>query len=92
VRESVAMITAAGGVPSGVAIALDRQERTGGDANDPAGTAPQSAVQFVQQQLKLPVVAIATLADLLHYLRSADAPALAAHAAPVQAYRERYGV
>jgi orotate phosphoribosyltransferase len=96
VRESVAMITAAGGTPSGVAIALDRQERTGGDAGQGAGdnaaTAPQSAVQFVQQQLKLPVVAIATLADLLHYLRSADAPALAAHAAPVQAYRERYGI
>jgi orotate phosphoribosyltransferase len=89
VRESVAMITAAGGTPSGVAIALDRQERTGGDE---AGAAPQSAVQFVQQQLKLPVVAIATLADLLQYLNSARAPALAAHAAPVQAYRERYGV
>jgi orotate phosphoribosyltransferase len=92
VRESVAMITAAGGTPGGVAIALDRQERTGGEAAGEAGGAPQSAVQFVQQQLKLPVVAIATLADLLHYLRSADAPALAAHAAPVQAYRERYGV
>ena len=89
VRESVALITAAGGTPSGVAIALDRQERTGGDET---GAAPQSAVQFVQQQLKLPVVAIATLADLLHYLRSADAAALAAHAGPVQAYRERYGV
>ena len=89
VRESVALITAAGGMPSGVAIALDRQERTGGDETD---SAPQSAVQFVQQQLKLPVVAIATLADLLQYLRSADAPALAAYATPVQAYRERYGV
>ncbi len=92
VRESVAMITAAGGTPSGVAIALDRQERTGGETPDEAGSTPQSAVQFVQQELKLPVVAIATLADLLHYLRSADASALAAHAAPVQAYRERYGV
>jgi orotate phosphoribosyltransferase len=89
VRESVAMITAAGGTPCGVAIALDRQERTGGEE---AGAVPQSAVQFVQQQLNLPVVAIATLADLLHYLRSADATALAEHAAPVQAYRERYGV
>jgi orotate phosphoribosyltransferase len=86
------MITAAGATPCGVAIALDRQERTGGDAAGDADSAPQSAVQFVQQQLKLPVVAIATLADLLQYLRSADAPALAAHAAPVQAYRERYGV
>jgi orotate phosphoribosyltransferase len=92
VRESVAMISAAGGTPSGVAIALDRQERTGDDAAARAGASAQSAVQFVQQHLQLPVVAIATLADLLQFLRSADAPALAAHAAPVQAYRERYGV
>ncbi len=96
VRESVALITAAGGTPSGVVIALDRQERTVGPAGEEGdragGPAPQSAVQFVRQQLHLPVVAIATLADLLHYLRSADASALAAHAAPVQAYRERYGV
>jgi len=92
VRESVAMIRAAGGTPCGVAIALDRQERTGGGPDgDPGGAAP-SAVQFVQQQLQLPVVAIATLADLLQYLRHADAPALAAHAGPVQAYRDRYGV
>jgi orotate phosphoribosyltransferase len=94
VRESVAMITAAGGTPAGVVIALDRQERTGSEpaGAEAASAAPQSAVQFVQQQLQLPVVAIATLADLLQYLRSADAAALAAHAAPVQAYRERYGV
>jgi orotate phosphoribosyltransferase len=92
VRASVALIQAAGGVPSGVAIALDRQERTGSAADDETGAPAQSAVQFVQQQLQLPVVAIATLADLLQYLRRADAPALAAHAGPVQAYRERYGV
>ncbi len=92
VRASVAMIQAAGGTPCGVAIALDRQERTGTEADDAAGGRAQSAVQFVQQQLKLPVVAIATLADLLHYLRRADAPELAAYAGPVQAYRERFGV
>jgi orotate phosphoribosyltransferase len=88
VRESVALIQAAGALPSGVAIALDRQER----ASDEPGMQPQSAVQFVQRQLGLPVVAIATLADLLAYLGNAQAPALAAHAAPVQAYRDRYGV
>jgi orotate phosphoribosyltransferase len=88
VRESIAMITAAGARPAGVAIALDRQERASEGGQDAA----HSAVQFVERELKLPVVAIATLADLLQVLHHSDDPALARHAAPVQAYRERYGV
>ncbi len=88
VRESIAMITAAGGRPCGVAIALDRQERATENGRDAAW----SAVQYVSSQLQLDVLAIATLADLLQYLRSTDEPALRGFAAPVQAYRERYGV
>ena len=86
VRESIAMITAAGATPCGVVLALDRQERAVEDGRD----APYSAVQFVTRQLGLPVTAVATLQDLLQYL-SPD-PALQAHAAAVQAYRDRYGV
>jgi orotate phosphoribosyltransferase len=88
VRESIAMIRAAGATPCGVAIALDRQEKAtenGVDVN-------YSAVQFVTQQLGLRVVAIASLADLLQYLQSTNEPAAAAHAGAVQAYRARYGV
>ncbi len=88
VRESVSLITGVGATPCGVAIALDRQER----ASDAPDAVAQSAVQYVQAQLGLPVLAIATLADLLQYLRLSASPALAAHAAPVQAYRDRYGV
>jgi len=88
VRESIAMITAAGARPAGVAIALDRQER----ATEGGQDAAHSAVQFVERELKLPVVAIATLADLLQVLHQSSDPALAGYAAPVQAYRERYGV
>jgi orotate phosphoribosyltransferase len=89
VRESISLIRAAGATPCGVLIALDRQER----ANDDAGhETAHSATQFVQQQLHLPVLALATLQDLLLYLGSGEDPALAAHAAPVQAYRNRYGV
>ena len=88
VRESIAMITAAGGQPCGVAIALDRQERATHDGHD----APWSAVQYVTQQLHLAVASIATLQDLLHYLSATSDPALGAHAEPVRAYRERYGV
>ncbi|MDO9316303.1 MAG: orotate phosphoribosyltransferase [Burkholderiaceae bacterium] len=88
VRESIAMIEAAGGTPSAVVIALDRQEK----ATDGGADAPWSAVQFVQQQLGLPVVAIATLADLLQVLQTTDAPALSVHAERVASYRSRYGV
>ena len=88
VRESVAMITAAGAVPCGVAIALDRQERATADGRD----VEWSAVQFVTRQLQLGVASIATLDDLLQYLRSGNDPALQAFTAPVQAYRDRYGV
>ena len=88
VRESIAMITAAGGTPHAVSIALDRQEK----ASDEGEGAQMSAVQFVQRQLGLQVVAIATLADLLQYLQASADPALNAHVGRVAAYRERYGV
>jgi orotate phosphoribosyltransferase len=88
VRESIAMITAAGGTPHAVTIALDRQEK----ASDEGEGAQMSAVQFVQRQLGLQVVAIATLADLLQVLQSSADSALNAHFGRVAAYRERYGV
>jgi orotate phosphoribosyltransferase len=88
VRESIAMIKAAGATPSGVAIALDRQER----ATESGVESARSAVQFVEQELGLPVVAIATLADLLGYLESNEDPALNRCFERVASYRERYGV
>ncbi len=88
VRESVAMIQAAGATPCGVAIALDRQEK----AVEGGVESSHSAVQFVQSQWGLPVVTVATLADLLRYLQTQQDPSLAAHFAAVSAYRERYGV
>ena len=88
VRESIAMITAAGATPCGVSIALDRQERAAEGGTD----LPWSAVQYVTQELKLPVCAIAGLSDLLAYLHKASDPVSAANAVAVQAYRDRYGV
>jgi orotate phosphoribosyltransferase len=88
VRESIQMIRAAGAQPIGVTIALDRQEKAAEGGVD----SPLSAVQQVREQLKLDVVAIASLRDLLQYLASSDDPALAAHRPRVAAYRDRYGV
>ena len=81
VRESVTLIRAAGAEPAGVAIALDRMERGQGEL---------SAVQEVSRDFGLPVVAIATLEDMLGYLR--QTPELQNHLDAVQAYRQQYGV
>lgn len=81
VRESVELIRAHGATPAAVSIALDRKERGKGEL---------SAVQEVQRDYGMPVVAIATLDDLLGYL--AHSPDLADNQAKVQAYRDQYGV
>ena len=88
VRESVRLLQAAGARPCGVLIALDRQERaTEGDKD-----MEWSAVQYVTRNLQLNVAAIATLNDLLQFLKSTEDPALQVFAEPVQRYRDRYGV
>jgi orotate phosphoribosyltransferase len=88
VRESIAMIQAAGATPCGVAIALDRQEKATHEGHD----TPWSATQYVTRELGLPVACVANLDDLLHYLQGHAAPELTLHLGPVRAYRERYGV
>jgi orotate phosphoribosyltransferase len=81
VRESLALIRAHGATPAGVLIALDRQERGQGEL---------SAAQEVARDHGIPVIAIASLADVLAY--AGERPALAAEHARLLAYRERYGV
>ena len=81
VRESVELIRAAGAKPCGVAVAIDRQER---------GIGALSAVQEVERDNGMPVIRIATLADLITYL--GDEPQLATHKTAVEQYRARYGV
>ena len=81
VRESVEMIKAAGATPAGVAIAIDRQER---------GLGELSAVQEVEKNSGMPVIKIATLADLIAFLDGAAD--LAEFKPAVQAYRNQYGV
>src|SRR5574344_720243 len=68
VRESVELIRAAGAQPAGVAIALDRMER---------GLGVLSAVQEVERDFGLPVIAVANLEHLMTYLQ--DHPELEAH-------------
>jgi len=81
VRESLELIRAQGAEPAGVLIALDRQERGQGEL---------SAAQEVAAQFGIPVIAIATLADVLTY--AGERPELATEHQRLLAYRERYGV
>lgn len=81
VRESVELIRAAGATPCGVVIALDRMER---------GRGHLSAVQEVERDFAIPVVAVATLDDLMGFLH--EHPDFRDHQAAVTLYRQEYGV
>jgi orotate phosphoribosyltransferase len=81
IREAVDIIEAAGAAPAGVAIALDRQER-GRDA--------RSAIQEVEETLRIRVISIVKLEHLVQYLleradRGEDVE-------KILAYRTLYGV
>ncbi len=81
VRESVALIQAAGAEVAGVVVALDRQEQGNGSEC--------SAIAEVEREYRIPVQSIVTLADIFSYLE--DHPELARFRAAVAAYQARYG-
>lgn len=81
IREAIDIIRRAGGVPCGVLIALDRQER-GAEAGG-------SATDAVRTEFAIPVIAIAGLDDLLQL--AAGRADLAKHHEALLAYRLRYG-
>ena len=79
-RESLAIIGAAGAVPAGFVISLDREER---------GIGRKSAAREVREDAGLPVAAVASAAQLLRAVETR--PDLARHAAAMRSYLERYG-
>lgn len=81
VNESIDRIRAAGAEPAGLAIALDRQERSGEDE--------RSAVQAVQAG-GLAVIAIARFEDLITWLSAHDRPPGSIEA--IRNYQKRYGM
>ena len=81
IREALAIIRGAGADAAGVVLALDRQER--------GQVGARSAVQEVEAEFGLPVVAVAGLEDLLAY--ADERPDLAEHKPALLAYRSRYG-
>ena len=79
-RGAIGLIRVEGADPVGILIAFDRMER---------GLGERSAVQELAQEFGLPVIAIATLEDLLVFLEGHEE--LAAAATAVRAYRQQYG-
>ena len=82
-RESVEMIRSFGATPAGVLIALDRQE---------VGAVPgstTSAAQEFSQNAGVPVIAVATLKDIINYLQqqSGERDKLE----KIETYRQQYG-
>lgn len=82
VREALGLIRAAGGVPAGIVIALDREERAS-DAD------PRSAARAVAEEQGIPVVAVARLTDLLAF--AGESATLATERERLHAYRARHG-
>ena len=86
IRESFELITTAGAKPNAVFLALDRQELGQKDGKP----TENSAIQQVEAEFGIPVVAIATLSNLIDYLK--QQPEQADNLAKMQAYREQYGI
>jgi orotate phosphoribosyltransferase len=79
IRESLSLIDAQGARAAGILIALDRQER---------GQDTRSAVQEIEAELGIPVIAIARLQDLLTL--TGERAELLSHRDRLDAYRQRY--
>jgi orotate phosphoribosyltransferase len=81
VRESIALIRHSGAAPCGVIVSLDRMER---------GTGARSATQEVTSCFGIPVIAIASLDDLVSFVRTQQNLERYLHS--IARYREQYGV
>jgi len=81
VREAVKIINTAGADVAGLVISLDRQE---------VGKDSRSAVQELEQTLRIPVISIVQLEDLIDMLE--ESTEYTESLEPVVSYRQKYGV
>jgi len=81
INESAGIINTYGATLAGAVIAVNRQERGQGEL---------SAVQEVEERYGVPVIAVLTLANLIHY--SANNPDLVQYLDALKAYQAQYGV
>ena len=83
IREVVEIIGSAGASASGIAVALDRQER---------GLGELSAIQEIEQMLNISVVSIINLENIISYLSSTKDNELLKYLDGVVKYRKLFGV
>jgi orotate phosphoribosyltransferase len=81
VREACNTITRAGAEVAGLVISLDREE---------IGQDSRSAVQELEQTLRIPVISIVKLEDLIDLLE--EESDYREHLEPVMNYRKKYGI
>lgn len=80
IREVAEIITAAGGTPAGVLVALDREE---------VGKNRVPATEQLQAEIGMPIRSIVTLTDLIEHLEETDD--YKEYLPSIRAYRNRYG-
>ena len=83
IREVVEIIGSAGASVSGIAVALDRQER---------GLGELSAIQEIEQTLNISVISIINLESIILYLSSSKDNELLKYLDGVVKYRKLFGV
>jgi len=81
VRESLDMIAAHGATAAGVVVSLDRMERGEGDL---------SAIQEIEERHGIPVIAVASLDDLMGWLQ--DSAEFRQNLGLIREYRKLYGI
>ena len=80
IRESVALLAAAGAEVAGVVLGLDRRER---------GRGAESATQELAREIGAPVISIVDIGHIIEYLETGAAEG---EAEAVRRYRHDYGV
>ena len=82
VREAAEIISSNGAYLTGIAIAMDRQEK---------GTGSLSAIQEIERMYQIKIVSIMDLDDIISYLTASGNKELQPYLNAVVAYREEYG-
>jgi len=81
INHSVALIKELGGVPCGVVVAIDRQEK---------GESTLSAIQEVKKNHGIPVISLMNLNEIKNFLMSHEI--LSENLSALEDYQKRYGV
>lgn len=83
IREAAEILHGNGATLSGIAVAMDRQER---------GTGSKSAIQEIEDNYGIEVISIINLQNIIDFLADSGDQGFEQFVSAVQAYRDEYGV